>query len=76
MSKFAVVESINGNFTVKTEHDTAQSAMISFHDRCRILWNSPDVIKGYVKIVDDQLVCYEGKSEVITHEEPEPEPEE
>ena len=68
MSKFAVVENVNGAFEVKTEHNDAQSACVAFHDRCKILWNAPDVIKATVKVFDEDLNVFEGKSEVITHE--------
>ncbi len=68
MSKFAVVEDVNGAFVVKSEHDDPQSACVAFHDRCKILWNASDVIKATVKVFDEDLNVFEGKSEVITHD--------
>lgn len=69
MSKFAVVDNVNGAFTVRTEHNDEQSALVSFHDRCKVLWNAADVEKASVKILDADLNVFEGKSEVITHEQ-------
>jgi hypothetical protein len=33
-----------------------------------VLWSEPSVIKATVKILDEQLDCYNGYVEVITHE--------
>ena len=67
MSKFAVVDNVNGAFAVRTEHSDEQSALVSFHDRCKNLWNAPDVIRATVKILDDDLNVFNGESETITH---------
>ena len=66
--KYSVIECINGNFILKSEHDTKESAFVKFHDECTGLWNAPDVEKATVKVVDEQLDCVEGKMEVIAHE--------
>lgn len=71
MSKFAVVDNVNGAFAVRTEHNDEQSALVSFHDRCKVLWNASDVVKASVKILDADLNVFQGKSEVITHEDEE-----
>lgn len=44
------------------------AALVAFHDRCKILWNAPDVITGEVAIFDEQLDVYKGYKELITHE--------
>lgn len=69
MSKFAVVENVNGAFAVRTEHADEQSALVSFHDRCKILWNASDVLMASVKILDENLNVFDSKSEVIIHTE-------
>ena len=72
MSKLAVVDNVNGNFSVQSEWtDNEQGACVAFHDRCKVLWNAPDVVKATVRIVDEDFNLYDGKNEVITHEEPE-----
>lgn len=72
--RYAIVDVVNGNFTVRSEHgDNKQAAIVAFHDRCKVLWNSPDVIAAKVKVVDENLDCVDGKAEFITHPEPEEE---
>jgi hypothetical protein len=72
--KLAVIQCINGNFFVVSEGmETEQAAYVAFHERCKILWNAPDVITGEVAIVDEQLDVYRGLKELIHHEaQPEP----
>lgn len=69
--KYYVVHVSNGNLQIQsiTEHGTPEAALIEYHNRCKMLWNSKDVIKATVKILDEQLDCYQGYSEVITHAE-------
>lgn len=66
--KYAVVQCVNGIFTIVSEHgDNLQAARVAFHDRCKILWNAPDVIEGYVAIIDSNLTYVDGRIEKITH---------
>ena len=66
--KYALIQCVNGNFTVVSEHgNNLQAAKVAFHDRCKILWNAPDVITGTVKIVDENLSCVENYVEMISH---------
>ena len=67
-TKYAVIQCSNGSFAVVSEHGSnRQAAIVAFHDRCKILWNAPDVVSATVKIVDQYLACVDGKSETITH---------
>ena len=68
--KYYVVHVSNGNLQIQsiTEHGTPEAALVEYHNRCKMLWNSKDVIKATVKILDEQLDCYNGYVEVITHE--------
>lgn len=67
--KLALVQCVNGNFTVVSEHGTnEQAAKVAFFDRCKILWNESDVVTGEVAIVDEQLDIFEGYKEFIHHE--------
>lgn len=66
--KYALIQCSNGNFSIVSEHgEDLQAARVAFHDRCKILWNAPDVIKGFVAIIDSSLAYVDGKIEVITH---------
>lgn len=54
--KYAVIAVVNGTFSVKTEHDEdLDSAIVSFHSVCTNLWNSADVQKATVAVVDEKL---------------------
>lgn len=68
--KYYVVHVSNGNLQIQsiTEHGTPESALVEYHNRCKVLWSEPSVIKATVKILDEQLDCYQGYSEIITHE--------
>ena len=66
--KYALIQCVNGSFSVVSEHGTnLQAAKVAFHDRCKVLWNSADVITATVKIVDENLTCVENYVETITH---------
>lgn len=70
--KFAIIQCINGNYSVFAEGFTnLDSAKTAFHSRCATLWNAPDVVKATVKIVDEQLNTVEGYRDFITHPETE-----
>lgn len=69
--KLFVVKVVNGNAAVVSEWtDNEQGACVSFHDTCKTLWNASDVVTARVKILTETLDCFDGKDEIITHEEP------
>ena len=53
--KYAVIAVVNGTFSVKTEHDTPESAIVSFHSICTNLWNSADVQKATVAVMNEKM---------------------
>ena len=66
--KYALMQCVNGNFSIVSEHGgDLQAARVAFHDRCKILWNAPDVIEGFVAILDSNLTYVDGKIEKIEH---------
>jgi hypothetical protein len=69
MNNYAVVQCVNGTFSVVSEHgDNLQQARYAFHNRCAILWSASDVITGYVAILASDLTYVDGRIEKITHE--------
>lgn len=68
--KFYVVYVSNGALQVDkiTEHDTPEAALVAYHGICRTLWNTKEVKKAVVRILDDQLDCWQDHVEVIVHE--------
>ena len=59
--RFAIIQVVNGNFSIVSEHgDNLQAARVAFHERCKILWNAPDVERAVVELVDSDLNVYTG----------------
>ena len=66
--RYSIIDVVNGTFNVRSEHgENKQAALVAFHDRCKVLWNAPDVITAMVKLVDENLDTVDGKMEYITH---------
>ena len=66
--KLAIISCINGNFKIEAEGFTnEQAALVTFHSKCQIFWNAPDVLAGEIAIVDEQLNVYRGFKEFIQH---------
>ena len=69
--KYAVMQCVNGNYSIVAEYtDNLQGAIVRFHQVCANLWNSQDVIRAQVKIVNEFLETVQGMSESIGHDEP------
>lgn len=75
--KYAIIQVSNGSYSVVAEGITnLDSAKVQWHDRCKILWNAPDVVTACVIIADENLNAVEGYREFITHPQSTEEPEE
>lgn len=70
--KYYVVRVSNGNMTIASEwNNDLNGAKSAYHNDCRTLFNAPDVIRGIVAIVDEELNVVESKyKEIITHDAP------
>lgn len=69
--KYAIIQCVNGNYSIVAEYtDNLQGAIVQFHQVCANLWNSQDVIRAQVKIVNEFLETVQGMSESIGHETP------
>lgn len=72
--KYYIIQSSNGNVSIVSEWNDLNSAIVAYHDRCKMLWNASDVIEGWVEIVYSMgLDVVGGYKEHIEHPEPEPE---
>ena len=68
MAKYAVAECNNGNFKILSEWtDNKQGAFVNFHDTCKNYWNSSDVKRAMVKVIDEDLNVVDNKPELIFH---------
>ena len=66
---YALSQVSNGNFSIVSEHgENKQAAFVAFHDRCKILWNTADVISATVAVIDENQDVVEGKKEYISHQ--------
>lgn len=73
--KYALVNVVNGNFAIVSEHgEDLRAAKVAFHQRCAVLENADDVITAEVKIMDENLDNTEGYKEFIFHGETPTEP--
>lgn len=67
--KYAVINVINGSYSVFAEgFTTIEAAKVSYHGRCQVLWNAPDVITAEVMIADENLDAVEGYKEFVHHD--------
>lgn len=66
--KYYVIQSSNGNVSIVSEWTDLNSAIVAYHDRCKVLWNASDVIEGIVQLVySANLAVVKSYSERITH---------
>ena len=65
---YAVIQFINGAFTIQFESDNLDSLKYNYHNWCALLWNDTGAVNGVVKIVDSNLDVVEGYIEFINHE--------
>ena len=68
MEKYALIQCVNGNFSIVAEYDNINSARVGYHDRCKILWSAPDVERAVVVLVDRDFNVFTGYREYIGHE--------
>lgn len=67
MGKYAVIQFINGAFTVKFESSDLDGLKYNYHNWCAALWNDTSAVDGVVKIVDSNLDTVDGYVEFISH---------
>lgn len=73
--KYAVIQCVNGNFSIVSEHTDADKGIVKFHDVCKNLWNASDVVTARVNLVDENYFVVEGRYTEFIDRTPEPEPE-
>lgn len=64
---YAVIQFINGTFSVKYESNNLDSLKYNYHNWCALLWNDTGAVEGVVKIVDSNLDTVDGYVEFISH---------
>lgn len=78
--KYAVIQCVNGNYAILSEHGDVNSGIIAFYNLAAALHNEPEIVTARVSLVDENLFVVEGRyTEWIDRRPapgPEPEPEE
>ena len=64
--KYAVIVVTNGIYSINSEWDEKNKAIVGFHNACMTLWNSDDVTKAAVQLVDEVFTVI--KSEYIKYD--------
>ena len=75
--KLFVMQTANGNLDI--EHITEwlpnnagiKGAMVDYHGKCAAMWNDSSAISANIKIMNEHLDTWNGKSEYIAHPEEE-----
>lgn len=62
---YAVIQFINGAFSVKYEGSNLNSLQVNYHQWIASLRNDDGAVDGIVKLVDENLDVVEGYMEVI-----------
>ena len=65
---YAVIQQVNGAFTVKFEGSNLDSLKYNFHSWCASLWNDSGAVNAVVKLVDGNLDVVDGYVEFIQHD--------
>ena len=65
---YAVIQIINGAFSVKFEGENLDSLKYNYHNWCAALWNDTGAVNGVVKLVDANLDAVDGYIEFISHD--------
>ena len=68
MNKYAVITVVDGNFLIRSEWGSKESAIQSFHSLCAALIGDTGFSTAMVKVLDENLDTVDGKMEYITHE--------
>ena len=53
--KYAVIQCVNGTYSVASESSKDTDSFVNFHSVCTTLWNAPDVKKATVEVIDENF---------------------
>ena len=65
--KYAVIQFINGSFSVKYEGENLDSLKYNYNDWLSLLWNDTGAVDGIVQLVDENMDVVDGLTERISH---------
>ena len=67
MNEYAVIEQVNGNFIIHTEHANIDAAEVSFANLWAALVNDTGAVDAVIKVVDKNLDVVNGDTKKIQH---------
>lgn len=59
--KYSVIQCVNGNFSIVSEHTTLKGGIVAWHQLCAALWNTDDVITARASLVDENFFVVDGR---------------
>ena len=62
---YAVIQFINGAFSVKYEGQNLESLKYNYHNWLSLLWNDEGAVNGIVQLVDENMDVVDGLTERI-----------
>lgn len=65
--KYAVIQNVNGSFSISSESDDFNKALTNFYNQCAALSNADDVNTATITIADSNMQYK--KHEYINHSE-------
>lgn len=66
--KYAVIQCVNGSFSISSEWDNPEKAIHAFHSVCSALWNTAERVEADVKLVNGHLETVKGYHDIIVHD--------
>lgn len=69
--KLSLMTCTDGNYNLRSEHGTRDGALVAYDDLHKNLVNDTSLKYGVIAILDENLDCFEGRKDTITHPEPE-----
>lgn len=71
--KLSLVTCTDGTYKLRSEHTTRDGALIAYDDLHMALVGDTSMKYGVIAILDENLDCFEGRKDTITHPVPKPE---
>lgn len=65
--KLALMTCTDGNYVLRSEHGTRDGALMAYDDLHKLLVSDTSMEYGVIGIFDENLDCFEGRKDTITH---------
>ena len=65
--KLSLVTCTDGTYMLRSEHGTRDGALMAYDDLHKLLISDTSMKYGVIAILDENLDCFEGRKDTITH---------